>query len=585
MTVAASTRIRPRPVFCVVAREHEDLELAVAVADGTFTQLGVTVEAGLDPDWLNSELPLDNEWRIDWWKFGYGLDLAYAREQTDDPRFQAAWCELVDSFLRRVPVGRDDTEVAARRVQNWIYAWTRFDHLPTQLERRLLDRIAAETAYVRSNLTPERNHRTLELYGLFLAALALPRLDPGGVSLTFAIEELHRNLLTDFREDGVHCESSTHYHLLALRSLLGARENARRFGLRLPSGFDRPLERACEFALHCHRPDGVIPAVSDSDSGSYLDLLELAGNLFDRDDLRWVASGGARGTPPSRRCASFAAGGYYVQRSGWGEGGQAFADERFLIFDCGPLGDGGHGHYDLLCVEIAAGGRPLVVDPGRYTYSEAAPNFRRWFKGTAAHNTICVDGLDQTPYRRGKPKGPVATGRLLGRRTGGRLDTLLGEAVSPVYDAIHRRRIVFVDGEYWVIEDRVEAPTPHRFDLRFHLTAAAQGRTTIDDAVVRAPGFAIVVADPHRPSLEAGWVAPRYGRKEAAPVVSVAVDGCREARFVTLVVPLADGEPCPTFTVSAFTPVTKVGVGRDGGRDWISWSSQSVDVEIGVGLE
>jgi heparinase II/III-like protein len=571
-------------VFCIVASEHEDLERAIAVADGSFTQLGITVDAGHDPDWLAADLPTDDEWRIEWWKFGFGLDLAYGYRSTGDKRFKATWSGLVDSFLRRVPVGSDRTEVAARRLQNWIYAWTRLDELEPGLERRLLERIEAETAYVRDNLTQARNHRTLELYGLFLVALALPSLDGDDSLLAFATRELHRNLLSDFRADGVHCEASTHYHLLALRSLLGARENARRFGVRLPPGFDELLARACEFAMHFHRPDGGIAALSDSDTAGSLPLLGLAAELLDRDDFRWVSSVGARGTAPSERFAGFVAGGYYFQRSGWGEDERSFADERFLVLDCGHLGDGGHGHYDLLSVEIAAGGRPLVMDPGRFTYSEEPPNFRRWFKGTAAHNTVCVDGLDQTPYRRGKPKGPVAEGRLLHRSTSDRLDTLVAQAVSPVYDAVHTRRVVFVNGEYWLIEDRLEGTTTHRFDLRFHLTPEVEGRTRVEGAAVLAPGLALVFATPHVPSLEDGWVAPAYGRKQPAPVVSVVIEGPSEATFLTLVAPLPDGNPVPSLEVSAgatATIVEVIGAGAPGRREWISWSAGAGDAALG----
>ena len=128
-----------------------------------------------------------------------------------------------------------------------------------------------------------------------------------------------------------------------------------------------------------------------------------------------------------------------MQRSGWSR------RERFLIFDCGPLGDGGHGHYDLLSVEAHGDGRPLVVDPGRGTYSEEPPNLRRWFRGTAAHNTVCVDGLDQTPYTPRPPGRPGrAEARFLGRGTTPGLDVLAGEATSPAYEAVHERRIAFV---------------------------------------------------------------------------------------------------------------------------------------------
>ena len=457
-------------MLCVTEHEHRDRAVAESVAAGRFTFAGETRELGTEPDWLGADLPADEEWRIDWVKFAYGLDLAHARDATGEPRFATAWERLVASWIRQVPPDHDASEVTARRILNWIYAWQRFGERPNGLGRALERSIGDQLAHVRDNLAPERNHRTLELYALLIAALALPRLDPDGSLLRLAVAELDRNLATDFRADGVHREASTHYHMIALRSFAGARENARRYGVELPPGFDERLSRACDFALHCRRPDGQIPMLSDSDGGDYGELLALAGEALDRDDLRWAGSAGASGRPPAATAADFPAGGYFVQRSGWG------ADDRFLIFDCGPLGDGGHGHYDLLSVEAFAGGRALVVDPGRFTYSEEPPNLRRWFRGTAAHNTVCVDGLDQTPYTRGRPLLPVARARFLGRARSAALDVVAGEAHSPAYDAVHRRRVVLVRGDYWVVEDRLRGERPHRYDLRFHLAPDAGGR-------------------------------------------------------------------------------------------------------------
>ena len=71
----------------------------------------------------------------------------------------------------------------------------------------------------------------------------------------------------------MHRERSTHYHMIALRSFVGARENCRRYDVALPRGFDERLSQACDFALHMQRPDGTIPALSDSDTGDYAELL------------------------------------------------------------------------------------------------------------------------------------------------------------------------------------------------------------------------------------------------------------------------------------------------------------------------
>ena len=579
-SVGHGRSIVPRPVFCVTAHERRDRKVAEEVSAGLFTFAGARRRLGTEPDWLTADLPPDEEWRIEWSKFYYGRDLAHAFAQTGEARFLRAWERLVGSWIAQAPSRRDTSDVAARRIQNWIYAWQEFASarafagLAPGLAERLAASIAEQAGDVRANLTPERNHRTLELYALFLVPLALPELDPDGELLTFAADQLERALRAEFRADGVHRESSTHYHLIALRSFVGARENARRFGLRCSPEFDAGLERACEFALHCTRPDGAIPALSDSDTGRYEDVLALAGELLGRPDLVYASSRGARGTRPSRRHVSFHAGGYHVQRSGWGEGTTPYEQERFLIFDCGPLGDGGHGHYDLLHVEIAAGGGPLVVDPGRYTYSEESPNLRRWFKGTAAHNTVGVDGLDQTPYRRGRPEGPVAEGRLLGRLTRPGLDLLAGEARSPVYEAIHTRVIAFVADRYWIVEDRLRGERPHRYDLRFHLGPEALGKTSVGSGSVRAPGVGLVLVPGPSLRLERGWVAPSYGRRVEAPVVSAVVEGVAEAAFVTLVVPLDARTPMPELTVrrrATRTAVEVRGFGAPEERHAVGW--------------
>jgi uncharacterized heparinase superfamily protein len=477
-----TTVTRPRPVLCVTEHEHRSRAIADDIRRGRFTIAGETRTLGTDPDWHSHDLPRDEEWRIEWVKFGWGLDLAHAGHQRP-------WEELTASWIRRCEPDEDAPEVTARRILNWIYAWQRFD-VADEHAARLRASLADQVEHVRANLALARNHRTLELYALFVAALAFPELGPPDLG------ELDRNLATDFHPDGVHVEASTHYHAIALRSFVGARENARRHGIELPAGFEERVARACRFLAHCTRPDGTIAALSDADTGDYRPLLALAGE------------------PQATGHASFPDGGYHVQRSG----------SRFLIFDCGPLGEGGHGHYDLLSFEAHAGGRPLVLDPGRGSYSEAPPNLRRWFRGTRAHNTVCVDGLDQTPYTRGRPLGPVAQGRFLGRETAPGLDVLHGEATSPAYEVVHRRRISFVDDAYWVIDDELQGERGHVYDLRFHLPPGPREPRTL--AIEGADAVAV----------ERGWIAPRYGELLDAPVVSAVARG-RSARFRTVLTP------------------------------------------------
>src|SRR5262249_37250108 len=188
--------MRPRSVVCVVTEQHADRSVAEDVCAGRFTQGGVTLALGLDPDWQHAGLADDSEWAIEWSKFYWGLDLAHAFRATAEPRFLDVWERLVLSWIARVPVGSDPSHVAARRVQNWLCGWDGFASAPAfrglspGVVPRLVASLGAQVQDLRGRLTPERNHRTLELYALFVAALALPGLDPDGALLAFATAAL-----------------------------------------------------------------------------------------------------------------------------------------------------------------------------------------------------------------------------------------------------------------------------------------------------------------------------------------------------------------------------------------------------------
>jgi uncharacterized heparinase superfamily protein len=68
-----------------------------------------------------------------------------------------------------------------------------------------------------------------------------------------------------------------------------------------------------------------------------------------------------------------------------------------FIGNSGPLGlepMSGHGHADALSFFLSVNGQPLFIDPGTYLYHSGG-KWRRYFRSTAAHNTVQVDGRDQ----------------------------------------------------------------------------------------------------------------------------------------------------------------------------------------------
>jgi hypothetical protein len=183
------------------------------------------------------------------------------------------------------------------------------------------------------------------------------------------------------------------------------------------------------------------------------------------------------------------------------------------------------------------------------------------FRGTAAHNTVCVDGLQQTRYEpraikdasrhasgsvRHKITGPAPRATLLSCMQAGDFALLHGRAESHEYDAVHERVIVRLGG-LWIVSDTLRAPTDHDYTLRFQLGPQAQGRCSlVDDDPWRIDSPGLVLLQPLRAGqqtlLGAGWVSPSYGVKHAAPAVVTQARG-RDIDFDTVLLPFAGEAP------------------------------------------
>ncbi|NJM52487.1 MAG: hypothetical protein HC846_03275, partial [Blastocatellia bacterium] len=124
-TETTKNRIAPRRIFCVIENAYQNLSIAEDVCQNTFTNAGLRLT--LDTiDWTKNPLPTDEEWHIEWSKFYFGLDLAFAFNQTGEDKFLKTWQKLVELWIKQVEIGTDSSDVSARRIQNWIYAWMIF---------------------------------------------------------------------------------------------------------------------------------------------------------------------------------------------------------------------------------------------------------------------------------------------------------------------------------------------------------------------------------------------------------------------------------------------------------------------------
>jgi hypothetical protein len=143
-----------------------------------------------------------------------------------------------------------------------------------------------------------------------------------------------------------------------------------------------------------------------------------------------------------------------------------------LVIKAGPFGEGsgGHSHSDVLSLTARVGCRQILIDPGTFTYV-ADPRERNRFRGSAAHNTVRIDGRDQAipggPFRwNDKPAVKVREWATAADR-----DYL--DASCAYGGFTHRRRVVFVKPATVIVLDTVDGPPgDHTVEQFWHLDKA-----------------------------------------------------------------------------------------------------------------
>lgn len=416
----------------------------------------------------------------------------------DDPAPAArAVFDAMGSWASAVPFGRYDAwhpYPTAKRLVSWTYLLATFPELVTpELDRSHW----LQVRYLAQH--PERhaggNHLLQDLCALVVAGLRY-RGDAAEEVVARALHELCREAPRQVTADGCHHELSAAYHLQVVVMLAEAVLSLASAGLASPPALLGALAATTAFAERMRLPDGSYPLWSDSsrDSVAPLDVVvALArGALAAATGSGTASSGGAvLPYPYAQLLASAAAGkglkrldgapsrpfrtlarasGYHVLR---GDGLTAVFDGA----DTGARGLPGHGHADCLNVDVHTAAGPLIVESGTSTYDPGDDRDRE--RGTAAHNTVEVEGLDQTEVW-----GSFRTGRPA--RT---FDRAAGESggwswASAAHDGyVHRgvthRRWVGVRGGTVAVLDALElaagAP-PATFRLRFHLAPGVEAR-------------------------------------------------------------------------------------------------------------
>lgn len=346
---------------------------ACLIAPQRIRLLDETRELTTAADWDSPDVP--RLWR---YHLHYFDDL-----NARDAASRAAWHRaLIERWIAENPPGQGtgwEPYPVSLRIVNWV-KWARCGGA---LSSEAQTSLAVQTRWLCKRLEWHllgnhllANAKALVFAGLFFSG---PEAEDW---LALGLEILTEQLPEQILSDGGHFERSPMYHSIALEDVLDLLNAAGAWPGRIGAEHVARWRQAAPGMLRwldsmCH-PDGEIALFNDSALGVAPSRAEL---------VAYAARLELSSAPPNLPLEHLAASGYVrIEQGPW-----------LLIADVGDIGPDylpGHAHADSLSFELSLDGQRWIVDSGCSTYASGPERLRQ--RGTAAHNTVVVDGLDSS---------------------------------------------------------------------------------------------------------------------------------------------------------------------------------------------
>jgi uncharacterized heparinase superfamily protein len=421
-----------------------------------------------------------------------------------------------------------------------------------------------------SKYSSANNHLIGEMAALYISTVCWPYYRESSSWRAFAREKLIEENRRQVEADGVGKERATEYQLFILEFFLLAGALGQAVGDPFPAEYWERVRRMAFFLSAMADRNGHLPLFGDGDSAQVVPLSQSledrlrsltrlymidrradVGGIEEDIKLRLLLWGQRPDQIPLLSDAVvhpelevFPDGGYYVLALSRG-----MDDEVIVVFDAGPIGLPplyAHGHADALSFWLSYGGQEFLIDPGTFCYY-TEDVWRAYFRGTAAHNTLRIDGVDQS----------IPGGRFLWRdiarshveqfENGSGVLRVTGwhDGYQRLPDPVmHRRELrLLKTTRTLIVTDFLDCKSSHAVEIFFHFSERCEVHSIQPGSFhVRNGNRRIALhLDPraeatlYRGSVEpiVGWVSRTFGAKEPSCSIAARTTIAGSTQFVS----------------------------------------------------
>lgn len=369
-----------------------------------------------------------NVWEIN--RMLFLTDLAYQYSKTKNKNLIGIIQSHICSWVKENPYlcgvnWYSNIEVNIRLI-NWYYCWQLLDveHLLKTdiafnlfVQQTWLPAIHQHCKYSYEHpslYSSANNHLIAEYAGLFVACQQWKFKESGKWS-KYAKTGLEKEIQKQHSKNGINKEEAAEYiqfitDFFLIAYLVGEKydnpfsDSYKEYLYRIFSYITQIIDTNGNYLMYGDGDDGYVLKIGKENfPNNFLSLLATGAILFNEpkfkhpkcrfDDKTNLLLGNKSDLFERLQCNYHNKSTFYAN-----EGHFIFRNKDILFhFDAAPLGYlsiAGHGHADALSFILHIDGEPIIVDSGTYTY-HTHQQWRKYFAGTLAHNTICVDREDQ----------------------------------------------------------------------------------------------------------------------------------------------------------------------------------------------
>lgn len=476
-----------------------------------------------------------------------------------ESKYLSEFIELFEDWNTKNPFlwGISWTSVmeVAIRCSNWCYAWCflKGTDAPKELLDQLQTGILNMTDYIAnhySRYSSANNHLIVEAYAIGQTGV-LCNYTPW---IKLAVDILTRELPLQNYSDGINKELSLHYQSFYMEAMGLMMRLLIKNGIEVPAAWNPMLDKMCSYVANCMGDYGEVVVFGDDDDGKILDLhgglnhyqyvLGLFSLMMDKqytkldgidcENLHWLfgeedwnqALKKPLHCPPLSVC--YREGGNTILRS---------EDRRILIgIDHAALGFGSiaaHGHADALSFQMFVDGNPVFVDPGTYIY-HCDLESRNAFRKTENHNTVCINGKDQSEMLGAFLWGRKAECELIDYSDGQKI--ILRAKHDGYKPALHCRSFEFDKNNKLIVKDEVKGNSCYEINYLF----APGTEIRVNGCHVETvQGIARCIIDFDGPDIDEINIvevkySKEYGIRETAPALKIKVKGEQAISKITV---------------------------------------------------